>query len=160
MNNFKLKQIAGVSLIELIIAMTVFSLAAVGLVNTMMTASRTMNENAYLIESNLIAEAYLNEILSKSFVSVGSCSAAPSQRYRYTQTCQYHNLDETPTGASGLSMEATSGFYVHIGVVTGTMSSSTGASLGTSLVQKIMVHVIAPNETEKLYVGYKTNFTY
>lgn len=88
---------AGVTLVELIMAIVIVSVAFVGL----MTAySRVVSRSADPLiyqQSLAIANSFMEEIVSKPYPDgfSGSCPAPPADRALFTTVCDYHGYSDT-----------------------------------------------------------------
>jgi type II secretory pathway pseudopilin PulG len=89
--NFNLKKTKALSLLELVLSMTIVSIALTTIVLVFLQV--TLAPPAIVNQQALnIANGYLTEILSKSFPTTLPCSAPPASRANYTSVCNYNNL--------------------------------------------------------------------
>ena len=135
----------GFTLIELVVAIVVISVGCVGVV--LMSSQLSARDADPLIRSQAIAiaEAYLSEILLKSYLDPDTSTVCPAAegggRSVYDNVCDYSGLSEV--GARSVTSPST--------VITGTdeyqidvvvdQSASLGAYTGSASVLRVDVHV-------------------
>ncbi|MGB3620430.1 MAG: type II secretion system protein [Ketobacter sp.] len=88
---------AGLTLVELIIAIVIVSVAFVGMMSVYAgLVSRSADPMIYQ-QSLAIADSFMEEIASKEFPASfsGACPAPPDDRSEYADVCDYHTYSAT-----------------------------------------------------------------
>jgi len=150
-----IKNIAGVTLIELVASITIISIALLGTLVAVNTAGLYSGDPMISYQSVAIAEAYLSEIATKSFPPVGSCPSAAS-RSVYTNICNYSGLNQVPTDQTGTAISGLGTYTVQVTV------DSAAAVLGslTAGTQAVRVDVTVshPVMDTMTFSLYRTNY--
>jgi len=150
---------AGFTMIELVISMTIISLALLGTLLAINTAGVYSGDPMLDHQGISIAESYLEEILQKGFSTVASCPAPPSPggRASFNDVCQYNGLSQPPTSQAGVAISSLLNTYT----VTVTVDSS-AASLGTltpgTQVERVDVTVSHSTMPTMTFSSYRTNY--
>lgn len=162
---------AGLSIIELIVFIVVIGIGVTGILSVMnFTTSRSADPMAQT-QAKFIAEAYMDEILSKSFVDPTVsriCPTPPANRSNFDNVCDYNGLvnngarDQLNNPIPGL------GDYNVSVTVTGNNTVTLGfgaapnnivnASPGTIRVLRVDVTVTGPGGVSFALTGYRTNY--
>jgi len=154
----------GFTLLELILSITIIGVAVTGVLSVVFVASRHSADPMAQQQAQLIAEAYLDEILIKRFYDPDTnnvCPVATETRANFDNVCDYHNLSQTPP-QDQYGNNTVSGYSVSVTV------TPTGASLHTAgnivdnssviRVIQVTVTVTGPNNTSVTLNGYRTNY--
>src|SRR3954468_1161555 len=118
----------GVSLLELIIAIAIVGIALAGAVSVFVVTTQHSADPMSQEQAQLVAEAYLDEILLKKFYdpeigTVCTGTTGGETRPTYNNVCDYNGLFEPPTNQFGTPIGLPS-YNVTVSVV------NSGASLG------------------------------
>lgn len=146
------------SLIELVVAIVVVSIALTG---TMLLVDTTMRRSADpMLERQAIsiAEAYLAEILQKAYLDPddGSlCGAPEASRDRYDNICDYDGLaDVGARSQEGLAVTGLGSYRVDIAI---DQSANLGGVSGSADVLRIDAAVTDPLGRVVRLAAYRTN---
>jgi MSHA pilin protein MshD len=94
---------AGVTLVELVVAIAILSIAVAGTLRVIQTTTRASADPMLVQQASFVAEAYLAEILTKDFPSASPCPPAAPLRQNYTNVCDYAGIaGENPTNQNGV----------------------------------------------------------
>jgi len=149
------KEMQGYTLIELVISITLISIAVLGVLLAVNTAAIYSGDPMISYQSVAIAEAYLSEIATKGFPPTGSCPSAVA-RAVYTNICNYNGLNQVPTDQTGSAIAGLGSYTVQVNV------DSTTAALGalTAGTQAVRVDVIVahPMMNTLTFSLYRTNY--
>jgi MSHA pilin protein MshD len=148
----------GFTLVELIIAIVIISVALTG---TMLAISLTSKYSADPMtnrQASAIAQAYLDEILTQAFPTSFPCGTPPSGgRSTYTNICDYQGLSNT--GAQdqyGNPISGLGSYNVAVNI------DGTTAALGTltpgTQVVRVDVTVTRNLMPTLIISGYRTNY--
>lgn len=155
----------GFSLIELILAMVIVGISLAAVMSVFVVTTRHSADPMATQQAQLIAEAYLDEILLKRFYDPDTnnvCPAAAETRAAYDNVCDYHGLNQAPTDQFGNPIAALSAYNVSISVTTSGVSLHTGGDIidNTSqiIVLLVTITVTGPNNTTMTLNGYRTNY--
>lgn len=153
---------AGVTLIELIVAMAAIAIAVVGLLQVVARAVRASADPMIVRQASAIAESYLEEILLKSYYDPdlgaggGACPAAEASRSLYDNVCDYAGLDETGArDQTGSAVAGLSAYRVRVSVAT---NASLGGLSGSSQVLRADVRVTHSNAVDFTLSGYRAGY--
>ncbi|MCP5043498.1 MAG: prepilin-type N-terminal cleavage/methylation domain-containing protein [bacterium] len=151
----------GFSLIEMVIALTVLSVALTG---SMMVMQRTLRASADPMLSHqaiVIAETYLEEILLQSYIdpdldpATGAvCPAAEGGRALYDNICDYSGLSDS--GAHDQNDTAITGLGDYTIDVTVDTTATLNTLSGSSKVLRVDVQVTHPAAVDITLSGYRT----
>lgn len=124
---------AGLTLVEMVMFIAIVSLGLAGVLLVMNYTSRQSADPMIREQALLIAESYMEEILTKKFLdpSTGTtrtCPTAEGGRTNYDNVCDYNGLNDT--GAKDQFGNAVTGLENYNVAVT--VSGGTGISLGPS----------------------------
>lgn len=154
---------AGFTLIELIIAIVVIGISLLGVLTVFAVAARHSADPMVQQQAQLIAEAYLDEILIKRFYDPDTntvCPANEGSRAIFDNVCDYNTLPDTVVrDQSGAAIAALSAYSVTVAV-----DSSAGVALhtvnntGATRVLLVTVTVTGPQSTSVALSGYRTNY--
>jgi MSHA pilin protein MshD len=88
----------GMTLVELVIAIVVVSIAVTSVMGAMTTIGGRSADPVVLLQAQAIAESYMDEISSKAFVYPdpgATCKTIPASRSDYSAVCDYRALPDT-----------------------------------------------------------------
>lgn len=151
------------TLVELVIFIVVVGLGVAGILLVMNFTTGRSADPMVREQANLIAESYLEEILTKKFVDPSSntvCPAPPPNRSNYDNVCDYNGLsnngarDQFNNPVSGLEGYSVSAAVTGDGTVTLNNINNTGAVR----VLRVDVTVTGPADTTVRLAGYRTNY--
>src|SRR3954466_2993315 len=99
----------GVSLLELIIAIAIVGIALAGAVSVFVVTTQHSADPMSQEQAQLVAEAYLDEILLKKFYdpdtgTVCTGTTGGETRPTYDNVCDYNGLSEQPTDQFGTAI--------------------------------------------------------
>jgi MSHA pilin protein MshD len=145
----------GVTLVELIVAIVVIGVALAGVT---LVFVRNINSSADPViwhQATAIAEAYLEEILTKEYTDPDGTNVGES-RATYDDVMDYNGLNESPPrDQNGTAIAALAGYSVNVQVAAATLNDITAASGDAVLVT---VTVTMPTGGTVVISGYKTNY--
>jgi MSHA pilin protein MshD len=137
----------GATLVELVVAIVVISVAGSALVGTLSYLSGSGSEYLLQAQAQSVADAYLHEITGKSFADPNGVDGE-ANRVQYDDVDDYAGLD-TPT-ATDEAGNAAGNFRVRVNLTAGGLGASPAAD-----VWRIDVTVDYPNGSA-LATGYRT----
>jgi MSHA pilin protein MshD len=155
---------AGFSLLELLMVIVIVSVALVGVMSVFITATKGSADPMVRQQAQLIAEAYLEEILLKKFYEPDTntvCPAAEASRSDYDNVCDYSGLSEAPKNQLGTAISGLSGYSVQVTVVrnsTVNLNGVTNPSSASVRVLRVDVTVTAPDGNSITLSGYRTDY--
>jgi MSHA pilin protein MshD len=151
------KQCAGITLVELVFALVIISIAVAGTLLAITTATRASGDPLLTYQAVTIAESYLEEITQKDF-PVGACPATTGGRATYFNICQYVGLPlEAPTDQLGNPISGLSRFKVAVAVNSNT--AVLGAlTASAAQVVRIDVTVTHPHIAAVMLSAYRTRY--
>ena len=144
----------GVTMIELVVAITIVSMAAVELLGAM-SAITTRSANAMVRHQSVaIAEAYLEEILAKP-VANPNPSVVETTRATWDYVDQYNGLvDVGAHDQFGNAIANLSNYTVSVSVV----QSSGLSGITAANSRRIDITVSDPTGVKVMLSGYRTNY--
>lgn len=155
----------GFSLVELVMAIAVLGIAVAAATTTFFNITRRSADPMILQQAQLIAEAYLDEILIKRFYdpdTLNVCPANEGLRSAYDNVCDYNTLPDTQVrDQQGNPIAGLAAYTVQVTV------ANTGVSLNTLnntaptaqiRVLLITVTVTGPGNTSVVLDGYRSNY--
>jgi len=158
----------GMTLVELVIAIVVVSIAVTSVMGAMATIGGRSADPIVLLQAQAIAESYMDEISSKAFAypdPTAICKPIPALRSDYTAVCDYRALPYTDVrNSAGDPITGLSAYSVVV-VITenaGTDFVPAPATPAALVILapdalKIEVTVTSPNGPYTL-VGYRTRY--
>ena len=145
-----LKKQQGLTLIELIISIVVIGIALAGVLSVMnLTVSRSADPMIQH-QAIAIAEAYLEEILTKDFNDSNCSAGSGSDRSTYCAVDHYSGPSHAPQDQLGNSIGALSSYQVSI--IVGSSDNINGVPM-----KRIDVTVIHPSGVNLTLSGYRAN---
>jgi MSHA pilin protein MshD len=139
----------GMTLLEIIVTITVVSMAGAALVGTLSYLAGTSGDNMRQAQAQSIASAYLSEITGTAFIDPDG-SAEGANRALWDNVMDYNGLD-TPT-AFDKAGNPSGNFRVRVNVVPGGLGA-----LPANAVWRIDVRVDYDVNAFALATGYRTN---
>lgn len=137
----------GVTLIELVISMVIIGIAVVGILKVMEVTTRHSADPMIQHQAVAVAEAYLEEILTKSY----SVQPGSGSRGNFDDVADYDGLtDSPPTDQNGNA----------IGLVGYTVTVDVGAAaaLDGVMARRIDVTVTHSTLVDITLTGYRTSY--
>ncbi len=148
-----LKDSRAFTLVELIFAMVVISVALVGVMSVMSFTTRNSADPVLRQQAIAIAEAYMEEIFLKNYIDPDADGEAA--RALYDDIDDYHGLSDSGAhDQQGNAISGLSGYSVSVSVVAQNYGPSGAAVAGT----KIDVTVIDPSGEQLTLSGYRANY--
>lgn len=157
----------GTTLVELIITIMVVSVALTGVLMVINFNARTSADPMIHHQTAAIAEAYLEEILTKEFTDPDGTNAGET-RATYDNVADYHNLANngclTTTAAcptlgscacnqNGDPIDGLQGYVVSVQI-----TSEALGSIGAANVWRVQVRVTPPRGDAIVISSYRTNY--
>ncbi len=146
------------SLIELIVAIVVISIALTGTMLVVDTTTRRSAEPMLERQAISIAEAYLDEALGKAYLDPQGGTVCPSpeaSRDRFDNVCDFDDLDETGARSPlGVAITGLDEYRIELDVDRG---ARLGALSGMAEVLRVDATVTDPLGRIFLVSGYRTN---
>lgn len=158
----RLRSQVGLSLLELIMVIVIVSVALVGVMSVFITTTKGSADPMARQQAQLIAEAYLEEILLKKFYdpdtnTVCTGTTGGETRATYDNVCDYNGISEAPASQLGAAFSGLSGYSVAVSV-TSSATLNTVNNTGVIRVLRIDVTVTAPDGNSLTLSGYRTNY--
>lgn len=166
-----MKGYKGVTLIELVIAIVVMSVALVGMLSTFGGNMSRSADPLWRNKAIKISQIYLDEILSKRYdenTPVGGVPAATtlscgslgtdtgeSSSALYDDVDDYHGYSGAPVGTSGALDSSYDNYTVSIVV---TCDGTNASVVGNDNAKKIAVTVTPPGQSAITFYAYRGNY--
>jgi len=152
----------GVTLIELVIAIAIIGIALAGAVSVFVVTTQHSADPMAQEQAQLIAEAYLDEILLKKFYdpdtgTVCTGTTGGETRATYDNVCDYNGLSQQPTNQFDTAIGLPS-YNVAVSVVNGGVSLGGIDNTGAIRVLRVDVAVSLQGTTLVTLSGYRTNY--
>lgn len=162
----------GMTLVELIISIAIIGIAVAGVLGVMSATTMRSADPMVREQAQLIAEAYMEEILLKAFVDPSAntiCPAVPALRTDYhDNVCDYRGLiDAGARNQFGTAIPALSDYTVNVTVSPSPADLTAGVDLNGIAndytnswirVLRVDVTVTGPNGTSTVLTGYRTDY--
>lgn len=145
-------RICGFTLIELVIAIVIIGVAVTGILAVMNETTAHSADPMIEHQEIAIAEAYMEEILTKSYTDNG---VVEGSRANYDGVDDYNNLSDT--GAHDEFGNSVNGLGSYDVAVTVSLSTL-GAGAAAITAKYINVKVTGPNGTSVNLSGYRTDY--
>ena len=151
----------GLTLVELVIAIVVVSIAVTAVMGTMASIGGRSADPVVLLQAQAIADSYMDEISSKAFVYPDPgpiCKAVPpGNRADYTAVCDYNSLPDTVVrNSAGVAIPELSAYSVAV-AITVNAGADFSPAITTADALKIEVTVTSPNGPFSI-TGYRTRY--
>lgn len=144
------------SLIELVVAIVVISIALSATLLVVDTTTRRSVDPMLERQSIAIAEAYLEEILQKAYTDPDDdqlCPAAEGSRALYDNVCDYNGLaDSGARDQNGTAVVGLESYQIAIAIDT---TASLGGVTGSADVVRVDATVIDPLGRDVRLSGYR-----
>ncbi|HXH54483.1 MAG TPA: type II secretion system protein [Gammaproteobacteria bacterium] len=153
---------SGFTLVELVISMTIISIAILGTLLAINTATRFSGDPLISTQAIAIAESYIEEILGKNFQSptvpaaAAACPSTVLTRANFNDICNYNGLNQAPTDQNGNAIPELSGYTVQVAV--DRQTAALGALVSGTQVVRIDVTVSHTSMTGMTFSVYRTNY--
>ncbi len=157
---------SGVSLLDLILAIVIIGIALAAIASVYITTVQHSADPMVRRQAQLIAEAYLDEILLKKFYDPNTstvCPAAEGSRSLYDNVCDYNGLSGPAADQFGTPLAAPlSSYNVQVAVTSDNSVTLNGLTNGPAAneirVMRVDVTVTGPNNTPVSLSAYRTNY--
>ena len=150
----------GLTLVELVIAIVVVSIAVTSIMGVLATVGGRSADPIVFMQAQAIAESYLDEINSKAFVYPDPgpvCKTPPALRSDYTAICDFRGLPDTVVrNAQGAAIAELSGYSVSV-AITENMGADFTPALPVADAVKIVVTVTSANDDYNI-TNYRTRY--
>ena len=170
-NRHKSSKQKGMTLVEMVISIVIISIAMTAMLSAFSTSMSRSADPLWKNKSLKLAQAYLDEILSKKYddntplgglpalnaadISCDVPGPAAGARGNYDNIDDYNGLSESPKLVTGLDMTGYSDYTVGVTVV----CDGTGAGLSNNKYAKLItVMVTPPSSTSMPFSVYRGNF--
>ena len=155
---------SGFSLVELIIGITIIGITIASVMTVFIVTASRSGDPMLRQQAQMIAEAYLDEILLRRFYDADTnnvCPAAVEIRTSYDNVCDYNGLVQSPP-QDQFGNATVTGYTASVTVTPTGASLHSGGNLidNTSVIRVILVTVTvtAPDGTTITLNGYRTNY--
>jgi MSHA pilin protein MshD len=149
----------GYTMIELVISITIISIAILGTLLAINTAVMFSGDPLISTQAVAIAESYLEEIMTKDFPTPAIAAACPAPgvtRSNFTNVCNYNGLNQVPTDQNGNIIPGLSGYTVQVAV--DRQTAVLGALATGTQVVRIDVSVSHTAMTTMTFSVYRANY--
>lgn len=153
----------GVTLIELVIALVVLSIAGAALLGSYAYLAQHNADPLLTYQATAVAETYLEEILAKSFTdptddpATGSACPTPNAggRASYDNVCDYRSLPDTVVrDQTGAAISGLGDYSVAVSVTSGV----SWQGIAAADVLRVDVSVTDPRGQVVRLAGYRTRY--
>ena len=152
----------GVTLVELIVAIVVIGVALAGVLMVFVRNTSSSADPLIWHQAVAIAEAYLEEVLTKNFTANG----VEASRDLYDDVMDYNGLnDSPPKNQNGVAIAALSGYRAQVLVTSAedfldcaAISPPAPPCVAAANVHRVQVTVTMPTGDSVLVSGYRTNY--
>jgi len=143
----------GVTLVELVVSIAVIGAALAGVMLVIVRNTSSSADPVVWRQATAVAEAYLEEILTKNFTADGP----EASRDLYDDIFDYNTIvaELPPRDQNGNIIGALAGYTVNVQVATESLNDITAGSGNAARVQ---VTVTTPTGGTIVVSGYRTNF--
>ncbi len=155
----------GVSLLELILAIVVIGISLAAVLTVYSVAAQHSADPMVRQQAQLVAEAYLEEVLLKKFYDPDTstvCPAAEGARANYDNVCDYNGINQAPTDQFGNAIATLAGYNVQVTVTTNNTVNLNGLTNGPAAdeirVLRVDITVTGPDNAIATLSGYRTNY--
>lgn len=157
---------SGMSLLDLILTIVIIGIALAAIAAVFVTTVSHSSDPMVRRQAQLIAEAYLEEILLKRFYDPNTntvCPAPEGSRNIYDNVCDYNGLNEAPRNQFGTPLPAPlSSYNVQVSVTRDGSVTLNGLTNGPAAneirVLRVDVTVTGLNSTPVSLSGYRANY--
>lgn len=157
----------GATLVELVISIAIIGIAVVGVLQVMMMTTLYSADPMVREQAQLIAEAYMEEILLKPFVDPATgrvCTPATVGRTNFNKVCDYNGItnaavqDQFGTPILALSSYTVTVTVTSAGATLDSISNASPFSPGLIRVLRVNVSVTGPGGASIPLTGYRTDY--
>jgi MSHA pilin protein MshD len=143
----------GVTLVELVVSIAVIGAALAGVMLVIVRNTSSSADPVVWRQATAVAEAYLEEILTKNFTADGP----EASRDLYDDIFDYNTIvaESPPRDQNGNIIGALAGYTVNVQVATESLNDITAGSGNAARVQ---VTITTPTGGTIVVSGYRTNF--
>ena len=142
----------GVTLVELIVSIVIIGASLAGILMVILRNTGASADPMIWHQSVAIAEAYLEEILTKNFTADG----VEASRDLYDDVMDYNGINETPPrDQNGTAIAALAGYTVNVQVISEPLGNPVIAAAN---VWRVQVTVTPPAGDNIVISGYRTNY--
>jgi MSHA pilin protein MshD len=157
---------SGVTLIELVISIVIISIGVAGILQVMNATTSRSADPMVREQAQLIAEAYMEEILLKKFWDPQDNRVCPlppeASRDLYDNVCDYSGLpDNIVRDQFGTTIPGLGSYNVAVAVTTSGVNLNglvNGPALDEFRVLRVDVTVTGPGDAAVTLSGYRTNY--
>jgi MSHA pilin protein MshD len=157
------RRCAGFTLVELIVAIVIVGISIAAVASVFVVTTQHSADPMARQQAQLIAEAYLDEILLKRFWDPDTntvCPPAEGARSDYDNVCDYHSGG--PQAAADQFGNVIAGYTVQVTVVRDNLfnlnSLGNGPAGNEIRLLRVDVAVTGPNNVVAELSGYRTNY--
>ncbi len=152
----------GVTLVELVVAMVVISIAAAGTLQLIASTTRASADPMLLQQATAVAEAYLEEILLNAYYDPdlgaggGVCPAVEASRDLFDNVCDYDGMDDQPPRDQfGTPVAGLAPYRVRVAIDT---AAALGGLSGPAQVLRADVRVTHSDVVDLTLSGYRADY--
>ncbi len=144
----------GVTLVELIVAIMVIGVALAGVMVAIVRTTGSSADPLITTQAVAIAEAYLEEALTKNFTDPDGSDAGET-RATYDDVLDYNNIvaESPPRDQGGNVFSALTGYSVNVQVTPEALTVITASNAA-----RVQVTVTTPAGDDVIVSGYRTNY--
>lgn len=142
-------RIAGMTLVEVIVAIVVVGIALAAIMSVFVVTTQHSADPMPRVQAQILAEGYLDEVLLKKFYDTTTSRVCPGGAPSHANyVCGYNGLSETPIANYTASVTVTSA-----GVTLGSLNNAS-----VIRVLQVDVTVAGPGSTSITLTGYRANY--
>ncbi len=143
------RRIAGVTLVELVIAIVVLAIALTAIMSVFVVTTHHSVDPMLRVQAHILAEGYLDEVLLKKFYDTTTNRVCPGGAASHAAyVCGYNGLSETPIAGYTAGVSVTSA-----GVTLGSLNNAS-----VIRVLQVDVTVTGPGGETITLTGYRANY--
>jgi len=155
MKNTKIANQQAFTLVELVIAIVIISIALIGTMNAVFAVGGHSADPLVMHQAIAIGESYIDEISTKNFDNPCPAVPAPGGRANYTSICHYSGLSEAPHDQTGAAIASLSQY--NVSVTTDFAAANLNGLTGANNVARIDVTVTGP-KLSMTFSAYRTSY--
>ena len=157
----------GATLVELVIAIAIIGIAVAGVLQVMTITTSHSADPMVREQAQLIAEAYMEEILLKPFIDPNTsrvCTPATVGRTNFNKVCDYNGVNDVGArNQFGTAIPALSSYTVAVtvtsaGAVLDSISNAAPPAAGVIRLLRIDITVTGAGGTSIPLTGYRTDY--
>ncbi len=161
----------GMTLVEMVISIVLISIAMTAVLTAFSTSMGRSADPLWKNKSIKLAQAYLDEILSKNYDNDTPLGGAPAtlaincgslgpevgeSRADFDDVDDYHGIDEIPQLVTGGGLGTYNLYRVQVSVVCA--GGELGLSVPNNQAKRVTVTVVPPNQSAMPFSAYRGNF--